>query len=74
MEFGINPLVLMTFFPLVGVLVLVFLAPQQKNAMRWTAMGASLVTFALSLWVLVLFDPTKADNLLVQQSWFRLAG
>ncbi|MDO9088258.1 MAG: NADH-quinone oxidoreductase subunit M [Anaerolineaceae bacterium] len=74
MEFGINPLVLMTFFPLVGVLVLVFLVPQQKNAMRWTAMGASLVTFALSLWVLVLFDPTKADNLLVQQSWFRLAG
>jgi NADH-quinone oxidoreductase subunit M len=74
MEFGINPLVLMTFFPLVGVLVLVFLAPQQKNAMRWTAMGASLVTFALSLWVLVLFDPTKADNMLVQQSWFRLAG
>lgn len=74
MEFGINPLVLMTFFPLVGVLVLVFLAPQQKNAMRWTAMAASLVTFVLSLWVLVLFDPTKADNLLVQQSWFRLAG
>jgi NADH-quinone oxidoreductase subunit M len=74
MEVGINPLVLMTFFPLVGVLVLVFLAPQQKNAMRWTAMAASLVTFVLSLWVLVLFDPTKADNLLVQQSWFRLAG
>jgi len=53
MEFGINPLVLMTFFPLVGVLVLVFLAPQQKNAMRWTALGTSLVTFAISLWVVV---------------------
>ncbi|MBE0685376.1 MAG: NADH-quinone oxidoreductase subunit M [Anaerolineaceae bacterium] len=74
MEFGINPLVLMTFFPLVGVLVLVFLAPQQKNAMRWTALGTSLVTFAVSLWVLFLFDPNKADNLLVQIPWFRLAG
>jgi len=74
MEFGINPLVLMTFFPLVGVLVLVFLAPQQKNAMRWTALGTSLVTFAISLWVLFLFDPNKADNLLVQIPWFRLAG
>ncbi|HEX5635442.1 MAG TPA: proton-conducting transporter membrane subunit, partial [Gammaproteobacteria bacterium] len=74
MEFGINPLVLMTFFPLVGVLVLVFLAPQQKNAMRWTALGTSLVTFVISLWVLFLFDPNKADNLLVQIPWFRLAG
>ena len=74
MEFGINPLVLMTFFPLVGVLVLVFLAPQQKNAMRWTALGTSLVTFVISLWVLFLFDPNKADNLLIQIPWFRLAG
>lgn len=74
MEFGINPLVLMTFFPLVGVLVLVFLAPQQKNAMRWTALGTSLVTFVISLWVLVLFDPNKDVNLLVQIPWFRLAG
>ncbi len=74
MEFGINPLVLMTFFPLVGVLVLVFLAPQQKNAMRWTALGTSLVTFVISLWVLFLFDPNKDVNLLVQLPWFRLAG
>ncbi len=74
MEVGINPLVLMTFFPLVGVLVLVFLAPQQKKAMRWTALVTSLVTFAVSLWVLFLFDPNKADNLLVQIPWFRLAG
>lgn len=74
MEFGINPLVLMTFFPLVGVLVLALLAPQQKNAMRWTALITSLITFAVSLWVLVLFDPNKTNNLLVQQPWFRLAG
>ncbi len=74
MEFGINPLVLMTFFPLVGVLVLVLLAPQQKNAMRWTALLTSLVTFGLSLWVLFLFNPNKADNLQIQLPWFRLAG
>ncbi len=74
MDLGINPLILMTFFPLLGVLALVFLTPQQKTAMRWIAMVTSLVTFALSLWVLFLFDPNKPVNLLVEVPWFRLAG
>ena len=67
-------LVLMTFFPLVGVLVLVLLAPHQKNAMRWTALITSLITFGISLWVLSQFDPTKSTNLAIQFPWFRLAG
>lgn len=67
-------LVLMTFFPLVGVLVLVFLAPQQKNAMRWTALMTTLVTFGLSLWVLSEFNPAQSANLSVEIPWIRLAG
>ncbi|MHB8135142.1 MAG: complex I subunit 4 family protein [Anaerolineaceae bacterium] len=67
-------LVLMTFFPLVGVLALVLLAPHQKNVMRWVALITSLITFGLSLWVLSQFDPTKSTNMAVQLPWFRLAG
>ncbi len=67
-------LVLMTFFPLVGVLVLVLMAPHQKNAMRWTALITSLITFGISLWVLSKFDPTLTTNLAIQFPWFRLAG
>ncbi len=67
-------LVLMTFFPLVGVLVLILLDPHQKNAMRVTALVISLITFGISLWVLSQFDPTKNTNLAIQFPWFRLAG
>lgn len=74
MEVGINPLVLMTFFPLAGVLVLIFIAPHQKKAMRWTALVTSLVTFGLSLWVLTQFDPAKSANMAIELPWFRLAG
>ncbi len=67
-------LVLMTFFPLVGVLVLVFLAPQQKNAMRWTAFVTALITFGISLWVLSEFNPAQSYNLSIEVPWLRLAG
>jgi proton-translocating NADH-quinone oxidoreductase, chain M len=55
MIFGMNPLLLVTFFPLVGVIVLLFLRPQWKTALRWTALAVSLLTFGLSLAVLALF-------------------
>ncbi len=74
MEYGINPLVLMTFFPLVGVVVLIFIAPQQKNAMRWTALITSLITFGISLWMLSGFDPSQTTNMAVRQDWLKLAG
>ncbi len=53
MTFGIHPLLLVTFFPLIGVLVIAFLREEQKSAIRWTALITSLVTFGLSLVVLV---------------------
>jgi len=45
MNFGIHPLLLVTFLPLVGVLVILFLKNEQKKAIRWTALIASLATF-----------------------------
>ena len=52
MDFLLQPLTLLTFFPLVGIIVLLFIPRENKDALRWTALITSLVTFALSLWVL----------------------
>jgi NADH-quinone oxidoreductase subunit M len=75
MNFVIYPLVLMTFFPLLGALVLLFLKPEQKNTARWVALITSLITFVLSLAVLVQFDPSSGEiQLEAQQSWIKVAG
>ncbi|OJX38361.1 MAG: NADH dehydrogenase [Chloroflexi bacterium 44-23] len=67
-------LVILTFFPLVGVLILVLLAPQQKNAMRYVALITSLLTFGLSLWVLSKFNPAGGINMAIELPWLRLAN
>jgi NADH-quinone oxidoreductase subunit M len=58
----------MTFFPLVGVLALLFVKAENKNALRWTALIASLLTFAISIWVLVLFQASNPDLQLVARA------
>jgi NADH-quinone oxidoreductase subunit M len=60
MNFLFHPLTLVTFFPLLGVLVILFINNEQKNALRWTAVITSLVTFLISLWVLASFNPNEA--------------
>ncbi len=75
MNFGIHPLLLVTFFPLVGVLVILFLNTQQKKAIRWTALATSLITFGIALWVLTQFQPgTPGIQLELRQPWLRLDG
>jgi NADH-quinone oxidoreductase subunit M len=75
MNFVIYPLVLMTFFPLLGALVLLFLKPEQKHIIRWVALITSLITFGISLAVLVQFDPSDGGiQLEAQQSWIQVAG
>src|SRR3972149_5823999 len=75
MNFGIHPLLLVTFFPFVGVLVILFLNTQQKQAIRWTALVTSLITFGISLWVLAQFQPgTPSIQLELRQPWLRLDG
>ena len=71
MDFILQPLNLVTFFPLVGVLVLLFLNKEQKNAARWVAMVTSLVTFGISLWVLAQFDAGNPGlQMEVNETWF----
>ncbi len=75
MNFLLQPLNLVTFFPLLGVLVLLFLKPEWKTAIRWTALVTSLITFGISLWVLSLFNASNPDlQLVVQQNWIQVAG
>ena len=59
MNLLLQPLTLVTFFPLVGVLVLLFINAEKKMALRWTALITSLVTFGISIWVLAMFDAVQ---------------
>src|SRR5512140_3381385 len=68
-------LILVTFFPLVGVLALLFIPAERKNALRWTALVASLVTFGLSIWMLTRFQASNPDlQLGFSLSWIQVAG
>jgi len=75
MEFLLQPLTLLTFFPLVGILILFFIPGENKSALRWTALITSLVTFGLSLWVLAMFNPADVNlQLRAQYPWIQIAG
>ena len=75
MEFLLQPLTILTFFPLVGVLVLLFIPSDKKNALRWTALVTSLLTFCISLWVLTMFNQSNPDlQLVAKYDWITVAG
>ena len=75
MDFLLNPLTLVTFFPLVGVLVLLFLKPEQKSAARWVALVTAIITFGISVAILVQFNPADPDlQMLVNVPWIQVAG
>jgi NADH:ubiquinone oxidoreductase subunit 5 (subunit L)/multisubunit Na+/H+ antiporter MnhA subunit len=59
MNAGFHPLIVVTFSPLLGVVILLLLKREQKMALRWAALLTSLVTFTLSLWMLSLFNPAE---------------
>ena len=63
-------LTLVTFSPLLGVLVLLFLKKEQKTLQRWVALITSLVTFAISIAVLAEFDASNPDlQLVIDAPW-----
>ncbi len=75
MNYFLHPLTLVTFFPILGVLVLLFLKAEQKNAARWVALVTSTITFAISIAVLVQFDPTQAGlQMVINLPWIQVAG
>ncbi len=79
MDFITNPLNIVIFFPLVGVLVLLFLPAERKNLLRWTALATTLVTFGLSIWMLVLFRAAEVVapgdlHMTLTLPWIQVAG
>jgi NADH-quinone oxidoreductase subunit M len=75
MNFFLHPLNLVTFFPLIGVLAILFMKQEQKSLIRWTALITSLITFAISLAVLAQFNPSNPDlQLEIDLPWIQVAG
>ncbi|MFL7892117.1 MAG: NADH-quinone oxidoreductase subunit M [Anaerolineales bacterium] len=75
MNFLLHPLILVTFFPLLGVLVILFINRENKTVIRWVALITSLVTFGISLWVLALFHPADPNlQMVVDVPWIEVAG
>jgi NADH-quinone oxidoreductase subunit M len=75
MDLIFHPLTLVTFLPLVGVVILLFLREEQKNLIRWVALGVSLATFIVSLVVLAQFQASNPDlQLVIRRVWIQVAG
>jgi NADH-quinone oxidoreductase subunit M len=75
MNYLLFPLSLVTFFPLVGVIVILFLRAEQKNAARWVALITSLITFGISIAVLLQFNPANTGlQLVVKAPWIPVAS
>jgi len=67
-------LTLVTFFPLLGALIVLVLPEKRSTAMRWTAFLFSLATFGLSLWMLSMFDSSNPDlQLVTRLPWIRIS-
>jgi len=75
MEFILEPLNLVTFAPLVGVVLLLFIRNEHKNAARWISLLASVATLGLSIWMLTLFRASDPNlQLTINEKWITFAG
>ena len=75
MDFILEPLNILTFFPLVGVLLLLLIKKEWEGAARWISLLTSLITFGISLWVLALFNASDISlQLMVDQDWIEISG
>ncbi|MCJ7568558.1 MAG: Fe-S-binding domain-containing protein, partial [Anaerolineales bacterium] len=75
MNLSFSILTWVTFTPVLGVLVLMFLPKDRRNLLRWIAVLTSMGAFVLSLVMLWQFDKTNASLQMVERlPWFQLAG
>lgn len=66
-------LTLVTFFPLVGVVLILIVPRDRKDAIRWVALVTSTLTFVISLYLLVLYDPGNPDlQMVVRVPWIHV--
>ena len=70
-----HPLTLVTFFPLIGVLILLLTPAERKDMLRWMALLTSLITFGISIWVLTMFNASNPNlQLVAKHDWITVAG
>jgi NADH-quinone oxidoreductase subunit M len=75
MSLLLHPLTLTTFFPILGVLVILFLKPKWKNAIRWVALITAIATFAISIVMLTYFQVGNPDfQMEIDVPWFEFAS
>jgi len=74
MDFIFEPLNLVTFFPLIGVLVLLFVGKEKKELAKWVSLVTGLVTFGISIYVYTLFDASNPNlQMMIDKDWIRIA-
>jgi len=70
-----NPLVILTFLPVIGILLILMQREENKTTNRWIALITSLVVFACSIWVLTLYNPANPNpQLEIDLSWLTISG
>ena len=70
-----NILSLITLFPLLGMLAILLLPKDRKDAIRTVAAAATLVPLVLASWLWVRFDTTTAAYQFVEQiEWIKSLG
>ncbi len=78
MNFLLEPLSIVTFLPLLGVLALLFIKSEWKSAIRWVTLGTTLLTFAYSIWAFfysghyIVASPDL--QLVTKYNWISVAG
>ncbi len=70
-----STLTTVTFFPLVGVVILLLINKERKDLIRWVAVITALVTFLLSLGMLAQFDAGDPNmQLVVRAPWIEIGN
>ncbi len=70
-----STLTAVTFFPLVGVVILLLINKERKDLIRWVAVITALVTFLLSLGMLAQFDAGDPNmQLVVRAPWIEIGS
>ena len=70
-----STLTVVTFFPLVGVFVLLLINKEKKDLLRWVGVGTALLTFVFSLVMLGQFDSQDAGmQLVVSETWIQIGS
>jgi NADH-quinone oxidoreductase subunit M len=63
------------FIPMVAALVLLMMKPEQKKAIRVTALTAALLALGLSIWVYFAYDKAAAGYQFIEKySWMPMLG